>query len=133
MRRVFADAFFYLAILNRDDASHDHARAFASTHRFKAITTQWVLTEVGDAMAKPATRNAFMELLSDLQADPDTEVVEANNFLFLQGCKLYAQRNDKLWSLTDCISFVVMERFGVTEALTADHHFEQAGFVALLK
>lgn len=47
--------------------------------------------------------------------------------------KLYASRPDKQWSLTDCISFEVMRREGITEALTGDHHFEQAGFVALLK
>jgi uncharacterized protein len=41
-------------------------------------------------------------------------------------------RRDKEWSLTDCISFVVMKERGLTEALTADHHFEQAGFKALL-
>jgi predicted nucleic acid-binding protein len=46
---------------------------------------------------------------------------------------LYASRFDKAWSLTDCISFVVMEQQGIREALTGDHHFEQAGFVALLK
>lgn len=51
----------------------------------------------------------------------------------LDGIRLYEQRRDKQWSLTDCISFVVMKREGLTEALTGDHHFEQAGFVALLK
>lgn len=50
-----------------------------------------------------------------------------------QGIELYSQRPDKNWSLTDCISFQVMKSFGITEALTGDHHFEQAGFVALLK
>jgi hypothetical protein len=50
-----------------------------------------------------------------------------------RGLALYAARPDKEWSLTDCVSFLVMQDHGVTEALTADHHFEQAGFVALLK
>jgi predicted nucleic acid-binding protein len=44
----------------------------------------------------------------------------------------YESRPDKAWSLTDCISFVVMNQHGLTEALTGDHHFEQAGFTALL-
>lgn len=46
---------------------------------------------------------------------------------------LYAARLDKGWSLTDCISFVVMQQHGIREALTGDRHFAQAGFVALLK
>jgi len=53
--------------------------------------------------------------------------------LHREGIQLYASREDKEWSLTDCISFFVMQREAITEALTGDHHFEQAGFVALLK
>jgi hypothetical protein len=47
--------------------------------------------------------------------------------------ELYAERPDKGWSLTDCIFFVVMRQQGIIQALTGDHHFEQAGFSALLK
>jgi predicted nucleic acid-binding protein len=50
-----------------------------------------------------------------------------------RGIQLYDSRPDKQWSLTDCISFVVMQDRGIVEALTGDHHFEQAGFTALLK
>ena len=51
----------------------------------------------------------------------------------MRGVALYAERPDKDWSLTDCISFVVMRKMDITEALTGDRHFEQAGFTALLK
>lgn len=57
----------------------------------------------------------------------------ANVEIFERGVELYHSRLDKQWSLTDCISFVVMSEEGIAEALTGDHHFEQAGFVALLK
>jgi len=60
-------------------------------------------------------------------------VVGLDPHLYQRGINLYAQRPDKEWSLTDCISFVVMSDRGITEALTGDHHFEQAGFRALLK
>jgi predicted nucleic acid-binding protein len=60
-------------------------------------------------------------------------IVEANRAIYDAGLNLYAQRPDKDWSLTDCISFVVMKRLRLTEALTADKHFEQAGFKVLLK
>ena len=57
----------------------------------------------------------------------------ASHSLFQEGVQLYNARPDKDWSLTDCISFVVMQEHGLTDALTGDHHFEQAGFTALLK
>ena len=65
--------------------------------------------------------------------DPDFIVLEADQHLFERGLQLYENRPDKEWSLTDCISFVAMEEMGIAEALTGDHHFEQAGFTALLK
>jgi predicted nucleic acid-binding protein len=68
-----------------------------------------------------------------VRADPYYVMVPASQELLDRGVTLYRQRPDKDWSLTDCISFVVMRERGITEALTADHHFEQAGFVALLR
>ncbi len=97
------------------------------------FTTAWVLTEVADALASPDQRQAFVALRADLMRDIHTTIVAPTSELFAAGCDLYAQRPDKDWSLTDCISFVVMERQGITDALTADHHFDQAGFVTLLK
>ena len=64
---------------------------------------------------------------------PDMTIIPADRTTLQQGFDLYQQRPDKEWSLTDCISFVIMKREGITEALTGDHHFEQAGFIALLK
>jgi hypothetical protein len=65
--------------------------------------------------------------------DADTTIVEARPVLFQRGLRLYDERPDKEWTLTDCISFVVMADEEIEEALTGDHHFEQAGFRALLK
>jgi len=53
--------------------------------------------------------------------------------LFADGFGLYQGRPDKEWGLVDCVTFVVMKKRGITEALTADEHFEQAGFQALLR
>ena len=64
---------------------------------------------------------------------PGVKIVAPDQALLDRGLALYRARPDKDWSLTDCISFVVMEREKIAEALTADHHFEQAGFLALLK
>ena len=74
----------------------------------------------------------FIDFHRALRNDPTVKIVPSSNELFAAGVELYATRSDKEWSLTDCISFVVMEREGLTDALTGDRHFEQAGFKVLL-
>jgi len=96
------------------------------------VTTEWVLTELGDALCRISGRHTFIWTLKDLQAEPESEIIPASAELFKQGFDLYASRLDKEWSLTDCISFVSMRQHGLTEVLTGDRHFEQAGFKALL-
>lgn len=75
----------------------------------------------------------FLGLLEMLEKDTELTLVPASADLWRGGIALFAARSDKDWSLTDCISFVVMQERSIIDALTADHHFEQAGFVALLK
>jgi predicted nucleic acid-binding protein len=133
MIMVFADTFYYLALLNPADNRHQQAHAYTAAFDGRMITTSWVLVELADAPANPLSRPAFLKALTQLRADPDITIVPPDSDPFEDGLSLYAARPDKAWSLTDCISFVVMQREGITEALTGDHHFEQAGFVALLK
>ena len=133
MRVVFADSFYFLAVTNRRDAAHDKSVEYVRDNRLAIVTTAWVLTEVADAFAAGRHRAAVSRILKALSQDPTAELVEATDELFRQGIQIYNSRSDKEWSLTDCISFVVMQEKGLTEALTSDHHFEQAGFVALLK
>lgn len=133
MKRIFADTFFFLAVLNSADPAHSKARRYYGKSGFRYLTTAWVLTEVADGMSAAAIRNRFLELRESLLDDPTFEVIPADEELWERGLKLYASRSDKDWSLTDCISFVVMQERGLKEALTGDHHFEQAGFKVLLK
>ena len=88
--------------------------------------------EVGDGLSRPENRSRFARLLELLRAQADVEIVSASSELFRLGCELHPQRLDKEWSLTDCTSFAVMNQRGLEEALTSDHHFEQAGFRALI-
>ena len=132
MNLVFADTFYFLAILNRHDAAHARARRIAHELSDPILTTAWVLTEVADAMSAPRLRQVFLRLLENLRANPNCTIVPATEMLFEQGVKLYAGRRDKEWRLTDCISFVVMQQHGISRALTGDRHFEQAGFQTLL-
>jgi len=132
VKAVFADTFFYLGQMNPRDAAHGRVVELMRGLAAPVVTTAWVLTEVADALAGPAHRLVFARFFDALQRDPQVKIVPASQELFVRGVQLYGQRPDKEWSLTDCISFVVMEDDGLTDALTADRHFEQAGFRALL-
>jgi predicted nucleic acid-binding protein len=130
---TFADTFYFLALLNPNDSANASAVRWAAKPRGPLVTTSWVLTEVADAMASPLGRQSVVALISGLRRNPAVDILPPDLVLFDRGPDLYARRIDKSWSLTDCISFVVMADRGLTEALTGDHHFEQAGFRALLR
>ena len=74
-----------------------------------------------------------MDAVRAISSNPNVEVVAQTSIQFREAFDLYASRTDKEWSLTDCASFNLMRERGVAEALAHDHHFEQAGFVALLR
>lgn len=133
MTPVFAVTFFFLALINPRDAAHVAAVAAHSSRKRPLLTTAWILTEVADGLADGPDRNLIATIIADLNDEPRDIVIPTSQELFERGLQLYLARPDKQWSLTDCISFIVMEEHNVKEALTADHHFEQAGFIALLK
>jgi predicted nucleic acid-binding protein len=132
MTAIFADTFYFLALINARDAAHEKAAEFSALHDDAIVTTAWVMTELADALCDSSRRRAFQHVVNGLKADAGTLLVPPSRSLFERGMELYNARNDKDWSLTDCISFIIMEEHGITEALTGDRHFEQAGFRALL-
>ena len=132
MNGFFADTFYFFALLNPLDEAHRRASEFSESHNSPLITTAWVLTELADGLSRSFARAAFPGIVEKLRANPLHVIVPPSEGLFQAGCNLYRARLDKKWSLTDCISFEVMREYGLTDALTADHHFEQAGFKCLL-
>lgn len=131
--KVFADTYYYLALLIEHDEAHQLAVEVTRQFQGQIVTTGWVLLEFANAVSKSRKRHYYPSLLEDLKQSSQVKIIPPDEALFDEGTSLYRHRPDKDWSLTDCISFIVMEREGITEALTGDHHFEQAGFVALLK
>ena len=133
MNVAFADTFYYLALVSPDDAAHELSVEYSRTTDMRVVTTAWILTEVADALSAPVNRRSFQILLDALRADELLTILPPSSELFERGLQLFRDRPDKDWPLTDCISFVAMREHRIQEALTADRHFEQAGFVALLK
>jgi hypothetical protein len=130
---VFADTFYFLALINRSDQYHAKTIAIAQTFQSDIVTTEWVLVEFANALARSGCRAQVAAMIRDLTQDPRVSIVEASTSIFRRGLRLYQDRADKTWSLTDCISFAVMRDLSLRDALTGDRHFEQAGFTALLK
>lgn len=132
MNDLFADTSFFIALLSRHDVDHARAVQAAQQRRGRLITTAWVLTELGNFLKSGTARSQFLRCVAELDLDSTAVLVPPTPEQWRGGVELFANRTDKNWSLTDCISFVVMQQMGVTSALTADHHFQQAGFRALL-
>lgn len=133
MEAAYADTFYLLALHNRHDAAHARARRFAREFRGTLVTTAWVVVEFLDARVKPPERTTAARFLRRFRDTPTVQIIPPSPDLLERGLVLYESRPDKEWSLTDCISFIAMREEGLAEALTGDHHFEQAGFSALLK
>jgi predicted nucleic acid-binding protein len=132
-RSVFADTAYYLALLSSRDAFHTKAVALSRASNEPVVTSAWVIQELADGLSTPPARAGFLKLLDTLQADPNTTIIDPDPALWQRGLVLYRSRPDKEWSLTDCISFEIMKQRGISRALTSDQHYEQAGFVALLR
>ena len=133
MSLVFADAFYFVARLNRRDQHHERVVAFSREFRSQILTTDWVLMEVADALAKSECRSRIRDFTLHLRLASGCEVVPTSRDLLDRALELYQQHKDKEWTFTDCVSFVVMRERGITEALTEDRHFVQAGFTVLFK
>lgn len=129
----FLDTAYVLALLNRHDRFHEAARRWAPRLRAarEVWTTYAVLIEIGNALS----RSNRLQAVAFIRASYTTinmRVVEVDTPLLERALNLFASRADKTWGLTDCISFIVMQEHSLSDALTSDDHFRQAGFRPLL-
>ena len=118
MKAVFADTFYYIALLDANDSAHDRAVNATRELNSSTVTTAWVLLELANALSASRHRTVFARFLDLLRANPNVIIYEAEKEFFDLGVEMYRDREDKQWSLTDCISFVVMRREDLSEALT---------------
>jgi uncharacterized protein len=136
VRRVFVDTSYWVAVTIPGDLWHERAMAAgASLGAARLVTTDEVLTELLNFVSAggPHIRGLATRVVRDIVQDRNVEIVPQSRESFLEGLDLYERRQDKQYSLTDCISMRVMRRHRLTEVLTHDRHFTQEGFVALLR
>ncbi len=135
MNKVFLDTSYAVALSALTDQNHKRAVQLAAELKSSAtyfVTTRGILLEIGNALAKVRYREAAVRLLTALENDPRVEIVPASDELYRRALEIYRDRVDKEWGLIDCMSFIVMNDHQLTDALTADNHFRQAGFRVLL-
>lgn len=134
-RTVLLDTSFVLALENLDDPHHDRAKSLDREllQQDALSLLHWgILIEIGDGYARANRRTKGLQVLERLETERRYLVHPIASDLFRQSLALYRARSDKEWGLTDCVSFCLMEQERITEALTADPHFRQAGYKALL-
>jgi predicted nucleic acid-binding protein len=132
--RLFLDVSFVVARFSRRDQYHKAARSLATrTRDYRELwTTEAVLLEIGAAFAAPGQRQIAVRVWDQFHSDARCRMVSISGGLLERAMDLFGSRPDKAWSLADCISFILMADHHLTDALTCDHHFVQAGFRALL-
>ncbi len=131
--RLFLDTAFIQALLNPRDDYHNQAKQLFP--RIRAASEVWIteaiFADVGNALSA-FNRNGAVQFIQQCYRTDNIKVVSVNTELLMQALTLYQSRSDKAWGLTNCISFVVMKQQNLTDAVTGDRHFVQAGFRALM-
>jgi predicted nucleic acid-binding protein len=130
---ILVDTGYFIALLEPSDALHPHARAWAAKLVDRLLVTEYVLVETVNWLSSPAQQTRVHELVSAVHTNPQYTFVRSTPQLLSAGLNMHAQYRDKEWSLTDCISFDIMHQRKIARALAYDQHFEQAGFVAMLR
>ena len=130
--KTLIDTSFVVALVNSKDENHERALELSfDFNRKQTIITDAVLLEIGNSLSRSFKKQSI-EAIKGFFESRESEVVRLDEALFDKAFELYITHADKTWGLVDCISFVVMPENEITDALTSDRHFVQAGFRALL-
>lgn len=138
MPRIIVDTSGWANLIDQNEPFHSFVIVFyrkARTQGQYIITTNYVLAELVALTVRPLRipRSVMIAFIENLKISSFVEIIHINEYLDEQAWTLLKNRRDKEWSLVDCASFIVMQQQRITEALTEDHHFEQFGFVRLLR
>ncbi len=138
MPDIFADTAGWGHLVDSSQEYHTRAATIYRRTRQqgrKLITTNYILTELVALLISPLRipHPNIVAFITGVKSSPHVDIVHVDPTLDAQAWQLFSERPDKEWSLVDCTSFVIMQQRGLFEAFTTDHHFEQGGFVCLLK
>jgi predicted nucleic acid-binding protein len=126
------DTAFAVSLVNESDENHEKALKLSLEYeRQPVLITDCVLLEIGNSLSRNYKKEGSFIIEKFLTTD-ETEIVRLDETLFNKAFELYRDYADKTWGLVDCVSFVVMRERGITDVLTSDQHFVQAGFNALM-
>lgn len=136
MTVIFADTGYWIALVDPQDSLHQRATSLTTALTpARIVTSEMVFVEVLNAFSKRGSflREAVVTLIKGSVKNPKVDVVPQTSELFHIALDFYNHRPDRFWSHTDCASFCIMRQQNILEALAYDRHFEQAGFMALLR
>jgi predicted nucleic acid-binding protein len=135
MKKVFADSHYWIALAKPRDQWEEAAKAArALLGEALIVTTDEVLTEFLAALSSVKyLRQLAAKMVRSILENPNVKVIPQTRDSFLKGLIFYESRNDKQYSLIDCISMNVMKNESLVEVLTNDRHFEQEGYTVLIK
>lgn len=132
-RAVFVDTGYPLALERRTDQNHrralGHWRSLKDRSLLRLVSTTYVFDEVVTYLNARGLHASAVKTGKRLLESPSVELVRVGDGLFRAAFDLLQRRPDKRYSLTDCVSFLVMRERGISVALAFDRHFEQEGFV----
>ncbi|EDN71000.1 conserved hypothetical protein [Beggiatoa sp. PS] len=132
---IFVDTSFFIALLNSKDEHHQKALALQkqlSANNIRKVTSEYILLELGDGLSNLRFRHLAVQVLDLIYQDNSFDIIPTSSEIFTKALKLFKKRPDKAWGMTDCTSFIILWDLMLDTVLTADHHFQQAGFRALL-
>ena len=138
MKHIFVDTSGWGNLVDTLQVFHQETRTIyeaAKQEGSRFVTTNYVIAELVALLSSPlrVPRSKSIGYIESIKSSSLVEIIHIDEYLDTKAWELLTNRTDKNWSLVDCSSFVVMREHKIVESLTTDHHFEQAGFVRLLK
>ncbi|MDQ2808077.1 MAG: PIN domain-containing protein [Chloroflexota bacterium] len=133
MRQIFIDSSYLIALELVTDGNHRKALEHWERVRNSIdvlVATSYVLDETVTYFNSRNLHAKAVKIGDDLLQSSAVQLVQVDENLLRKGWIYFKQHSDKRYSLTDCISFIVMQQLGIQTALTFDRHFSQAGFIA---